>query len=95
MSSNTPYDFPDMTAETMEIWNTNAEWWDDQIGDGNDFQIHLIEPSTLHIEVRSHNETARMRPSVPPSQIGQWSTSMLLVASNARVGPGSMAPLSA
>ncbi len=49
MSSNTPYDFPDLTAETMEIWNTNAEWWDDQIGDGNDFQIHLIEPSTLRL----------------------------------------------
>jgi len=24
----------------------NARWWDDQIGDGNDFQTLLIEPPT-------------------------------------------------
>ena len=49
MRSHAPYDFPDMTAETVEIWNTNAEWWDDQAGDGNEFQVHLIEPSTYRL----------------------------------------------
>ncbi len=46
MSTDAPYDFPDLTEEAVEIWDTNAEWWDDKIGDGNNFQIHLIEPST-------------------------------------------------
>ncbi len=28
------------------MWDANAEWWDDRIGDGNDFQEELIEPAT-------------------------------------------------
>ena len=35
--------------ETREIWNNNAFFWDDCIGDGNAFQDELIEPSTLEL----------------------------------------------
>ncbi len=33
-------------SETRRIWDTIAEWWDDKIGDGNDFQQVLLEPTT-------------------------------------------------
>jgi 2-polyprenyl-3-methyl-5-hydroxy-6-metoxy-1,4-benzoquinol methylase len=33
-------------AQTCEIWNRIAPWWDEQIGDGNDFQKTLIMPAT-------------------------------------------------
>lgn len=46
MGPRAPYDFPDFAEKSIDIWNSKAEWWDDKIGDGNDFQIHLIEPST-------------------------------------------------
>ncbi len=39
-------DFPDHDGRTAEVWDRLAEWWDDRIGDGNDFQDHLIEPAT-------------------------------------------------
>ncbi len=39
-------EWPAHNEETQEIWNTNAEWWDDRIGDGNTFQDVLIEPAT-------------------------------------------------
>src|SRR5215831_6954400 len=39
-------EFPEMADENLRIWNANAAWWDDQIGDGNEFQTHLIEPPT-------------------------------------------------
>jgi ubiquinone/menaquinone biosynthesis C-methylase UbiE len=42
----TPGDFGEFSDENRKIWNANAEWWDDQIGDGNPFQIELIEPAT-------------------------------------------------
>jgi SAM-dependent methyltransferase len=42
--SNT--DFPEHVRENRRIWDANARWWDDQIGDGNDFQTLLIEPAT-------------------------------------------------
>lgn len=32
--------------ENRRIWDGNAHWWDDRIGDGNDFQTLLIEPAT-------------------------------------------------
>lgn len=38
-------EFPELTAENLHTWNANAEWWDDRIGDGNDFQLILIEPA--------------------------------------------------
>ncbi len=34
-----------MNAEARRIWDANAAWWDDRIGDGNDFQTVLIEPA--------------------------------------------------
>ena len=43
---HTPSDFPDHVDENRRIWNANARWWDDRIGDGNDFQTLLIEPPT-------------------------------------------------
>jgi SAM-dependent methyltransferase len=39
-------EFPEHTEENRRIWDSNACWWDDRIGDGNDFQTLLIEPAT-------------------------------------------------
>ena len=39
-------EFPKHGDENRRIWDANAEWWDDRIGDGNDFQTVLIEPAT-------------------------------------------------
>ena len=39
-------EFPELAGENLEIWNANAAWWDDRIGDGNEFQTHLIEPAS-------------------------------------------------
>jgi len=39
-------EFPEYADENRRIWDANARWWDDRIGDGNDFQPLLIEPAT-------------------------------------------------
>jgi 2-polyprenyl-3-methyl-5-hydroxy-6-metoxy-1,4-benzoquinol methylase len=39
-------EFAGYTDENRRIWDANAQWWDNRIGDGNDFQTILIEPST-------------------------------------------------
>jgi 2-polyprenyl-3-methyl-5-hydroxy-6-metoxy-1,4-benzoquinol methylase len=39
-------EFPEHAEENRRIWDLNARWWDDRIGDGNDFQTLLIEPAT-------------------------------------------------
>ena len=36
----------DLREEVRQIWDAQAEWWDDKIGDGNDFQRELVEPAT-------------------------------------------------
>jgi SAM-dependent methyltransferase len=47
-------EFPQHADDNRRIWDANARWWDDQIGDGNDFQTVLIEPATERLlEVRS------------------------------------------
>lgn len=48
MSDKTPPspDFPEYTAPATESWDNLAEWWDDQIGDGNPTQDLLVEPYT-------------------------------------------------
>ena len=45
-TQNPSPDFPEYDNRTAEVWDRLAEWWDDRIGDGNDFQDYLIEPST-------------------------------------------------
>ena len=39
-------DFPEYNARTAEVWDRLADWWDDEIGDGNPFEDLLIEPAT-------------------------------------------------
>ena len=39
-------EFSTLTDDNRRIWDTNAVWWDDRIGDGNEFQTILIEPAT-------------------------------------------------
>jgi len=55
--SNSGTDFSEFNAEARRIWNTNAEWWDDRIGDGNAFQCELIEPATERLLRISPGET--------------------------------------
>ena len=33
--------------ETRETWNTNAAFWDEKMGEGNDWHLELIVPSTV------------------------------------------------
>lgn len=39
-------EFATLAEDNRRIWNHNAPWWDDRIGDGNEFQNVLIEPAT-------------------------------------------------
>ncbi len=49
-------EFPELADENRLIWDKNAHWWDDQIGDGNDFQTVLIDPATERLlEVTNGN----------------------------------------
>lgn len=39
-------DHPELTSASQAIWDQNAAWWDEQVGDGNAFQHQLIGPAT-------------------------------------------------
>lgn len=56
-AKNSNADFPERADENRRIWNANARWWDDQIGDGNDFQTVLIEPATERLLNVSSGDT--------------------------------------
>ena len=47
--SDSRADHPELSAENRDIWNTNANWWDERVGDGNDFQDYLIEPASAEL----------------------------------------------
>ncbi len=47
----------ELNKEVRRIWNKNAEWWDDKIGDGNDYQCELIEPATEYLLNVSKGDT--------------------------------------
>jgi 2-polyprenyl-3-methyl-5-hydroxy-6-metoxy-1,4-benzoquinol methylase len=47
-----------LTAETQDIWNQNAAFWDSIIGDaGNRFHRTIIEPATLNLLALSAGES--------------------------------------
>ncbi len=46
-----------LNAETRRIWNTNAAFWDEFMGDGNQFQRLLVGPATERLlELRPGEE---------------------------------------
>jgi len=58
MTRNRPSgEFRERTGENRRIWDANARWWDDRIGDGNDFQALLIEPATERLLDVTSGET--------------------------------------
>ena len=60
-------DFPEYDSQTTEIWDALAEWWDDKIGDGNNFQDYLIEPATERLLALKPGELVTAV-QVPPLQ---------------------------
>ena len=51
-----PADFPEHVDENRRIWEANARWWDDRIGDGNEFQTILIEPASERLLSVAHGD---------------------------------------
>lgn len=49
-------DFQEYDNRTAEVWDRLAEWWDDKIGHGNEFQDYLIEPPTERLLVLKPGE---------------------------------------
>ena len=50
-------DFRELNEEARGIWDANAEWWDDRIGEGNVFQDELIEPAQERLLAIQAGET--------------------------------------
>jgi len=44
-TTTTQSDYAALTPETQAIWEQNAGFWDDQMGEGNEFQRILIAPA--------------------------------------------------
>ena len=42
-------DLAELGEETVEIWERNADFWDEQMGEGNAFHKLLIEPTQLDL----------------------------------------------
>ncbi len=40
-------DFASLEQETVDIWEQNADFWDERMGEGNEFHKFLIEPTQL------------------------------------------------
>ena len=57
LAGSTPPATEGLNAETRRIWNTNAAFWDERMGDGNQFQRLLVGPATERLlEVRPGEE---------------------------------------
>src|SRR5438094_178380 len=54
----------DLNEETRNIWDQNAAFWDDNMGDGNDFQRLLTDPCFNHTGVAHCAEEATVNGEV-------------------------------
>jgi len=44
-----PHDFAPLNEQAREAWNINADFWNERMGEGNDFHRLLIEPAQLRL----------------------------------------------
>jgi len=49
MTNDPPIDLSKRLDEVREIWNQNADFWDERMGEGNEFHKSLIEPCQLRL----------------------------------------------
>jgi SAM-dependent methyltransferase len=57
MTSPPRAEFPLHADDNRRVWDANASWWDDRIGDGNEFQTWLIEPATERLLAPAPGDT--------------------------------------
>src|SRR5260370_32040978 len=55
-------EFQGLNEEVREIWDKNADYWNERMGDGNDFHRILIGPT--------HERLLNLRPGEPVLDIG-------------------------
>ena len=51
-------DFESLGGETVDIWDQNADYWDERMGEGNEFHKFLIEPTQLCLLALKSGERA-------------------------------------
>jgi len=56
MPASSDADFPELNSEAQERWEKNARWWDQWVGDGNDWHDLLIRPATERLLEARHGE---------------------------------------
>jgi hypothetical protein len=49
MEHDSHYSADHLRLEVREIWDRNAEFWNERMGEGNDFHKLLIEPAQLRL----------------------------------------------
>lgn len=42
-------EFQALNQEVRDVWNANADFWNERMGEGNSFHKHLIEPAQLRL----------------------------------------------
>lgn len=47
----------DFNEETRMIWDQNTSFWDERMGDGNDFQRLLVAPASERLITMQSGET--------------------------------------
>lgn len=56
--ANDAHDSPErLRQEVRDIWDQNADFWDERMGEGNDFHTSLIEPTQLRLLDLNGTET--------------------------------------
>lgn len=49
MSDEGPSDIAALNAATRDAWNANAGFWDEQMGEGNEWHLELVAPAVLRL----------------------------------------------
>ena len=67
-------DFPEYLDEAVEIWDEISDWWDNRIGDGNEAQDFLIEPTQEKLLISNPTTKCSTSRAVPDVSPDGWPT---------------------
>ena len=68
-------DLTRIAAETRDIWNANAAFWSEAMGDGNSFHLHLVAPAVERLLAVQPGQKSWIWPAAAGTSRGGWSSS--------------------
>ena len=67
-----PHEFPQFNDDVRDAWDTNADFWNERMGEGNSFHNSLVRPSMEKLLALKQEKSCWTSPAGTATSPANW-----------------------